>query len=215
MSDFINQIFNNLDSWRHLPAYQLERRADIFFSVYLPEIIEWKFGKKPIGIIPEFPVHIPTIYPKIKQNLSFKIDYFAYLGEDSSPLFIELKTDMSSRSEKQDWYLKKAQEAGVTKLLGGLKLIYEATKSKTKYDYLFELLENFGLIKIQQEGDFGIISELQKPLILYIQPIQEDQKDQVISFEEVAKVIAKKNDELSSRFSQSLLDWVANPVSWK
>jgi hypothetical protein len=32
----LNQMFEMLDRWRHLPAYQLERRADILFAIYLP-----------------------------------------------------------------------------------------------------------------------------------------------------------------------------------
>jgi hypothetical protein len=31
--DPLDRVFENLDRWRHLPAYQMERRADIFFSV--------------------------------------------------------------------------------------------------------------------------------------------------------------------------------------
>ncbi len=34
----LNELFDNMDSWRHLPAYQFERRADIFFSIYLPDL---------------------------------------------------------------------------------------------------------------------------------------------------------------------------------
>jgi hypothetical protein len=44
MSDTISKIFDNLDSWRHLPSYQLERRADIFFAAYLPELLMARFG---------------------------------------------------------------------------------------------------------------------------------------------------------------------------
>ncbi len=33
--DPLDIIFRHLDHWRHLPSYQLERRADVFFSVYL------------------------------------------------------------------------------------------------------------------------------------------------------------------------------------
>lgn len=40
----IEEIFDWLDRWRQLPAYQLERRADIFFALYLPEIIAYKFA---------------------------------------------------------------------------------------------------------------------------------------------------------------------------
>ena len=43
----INQLFNNLDTWRHLPNYQLERRADIFFSLYLAEVLQ---AQKDLGL---------------------------------------------------------------------------------------------------------------------------------------------------------------------
>ena len=35
-----------LDRWRHFPAYQLERRADVFFALYLPGIVEHALGVK-------------------------------------------------------------------------------------------------------------------------------------------------------------------------
>ena len=149
----------------------------------------------------------------MKQNLSFKIDYFAYVAKDFPPLFIELKTDMSSRRDKQNWYLQKAQEAGLTKLLQGLKQIYKATKSKAKYDFLLTQLEKFGLIKIQQKGDFKILPELPQPKILYIQPTNPEEEEYVISFSELSKIIAKYSDVLSKRFVESLNNWVLNPVS--
>ena len=40
----LTELFDNMDSWRHLPAYQLERRADIFFSIYLSDLLRDKFG---------------------------------------------------------------------------------------------------------------------------------------------------------------------------
>jgi hypothetical protein len=57
----INDIFDNLDDWRHLPAYQLERRADIFFSIYLPELLEQHYGFEIEGLVPEFPLRSRTI----------------------------------------------------------------------------------------------------------------------------------------------------------
>lgn len=33
----IDTLFDRMDAWRHFPNYQLERRADIFFALYLPE----------------------------------------------------------------------------------------------------------------------------------------------------------------------------------
>jgi hypothetical protein len=34
-----DRLFDLLDDWRRLPAYQLERRADIFFALHMEEII--------------------------------------------------------------------------------------------------------------------------------------------------------------------------------
>ena len=38
-------VFELLDDWRHLPAYQLERRADIYFAMYLPELLAERFAE--------------------------------------------------------------------------------------------------------------------------------------------------------------------------
>jgi hypothetical protein len=64
----IDKLFDLLDDWRLLPDYQLERRADIFFALSLPEIIKGKFNKNIEYIIPEFPIK------KVESNQSFKID---------------------------------------------------------------------------------------------------------------------------------------------
>ena len=53
----LNRLFANLDRWRHFPDYQLERRADVFFSLYLPTAIEHLTGvaiAEPV--IPELPL---------------------------------------------------------------------------------------------------------------------------------------------------------------
>ena len=52
----IDVLFDKLDMWRNLPAYQLERRADIFFAIYLKDIIQNKYRTIIDFTIPEFPV---------------------------------------------------------------------------------------------------------------------------------------------------------------
>jgi hypothetical protein len=116
----INAIFANMDVWRNLPAYQLERRADIFFSIYLPEILSHKFGVKIEGVIPEFPIRVGTIHEKIAINKSFKVDYLAKANDSKTIIFVELKTDEGSRRDKQDWYLERAKQVGMAELLAGL-----------------------------------------------------------------------------------------------
>ena len=133
----INNLFNLLDDWRHLPAYQLERRADIFFALYLEPIIQHKTGVAIDFIIPEFPVRVGEISEKLaKVNQSFKIDYLAYAKKEERLFLIELKTDQRSRRDKQDWYLQRAAEIGIKGMLQGLQKIYKATNQKVKYKYL-------------------------------------------------------------------------------
>ncbi|MFO7922445.1 MAG: hypothetical protein R6U58_01980 [Bacteroidales bacterium] len=103
----IDCIFDNLDDWRHLPAYQLERRADIFFSIYLPELLEERYGFEIEGLVPEFPLRIGTIYPKADTNRSVKVDYLARARGSNTVVLVELKTDDRSRRSKQDWYLER------------------------------------------------------------------------------------------------------------
>ena len=68
----IDTLFSRMDAWRHFPNYQLERRADIFFALYLPEVLEAKlrFAVGP-ELAPEFPVRIGTIYPNIPIDKSY------------------------------------------------------------------------------------------------------------------------------------------------
>ena len=44
----IDTLFDRMDAWRHLPSYQLERRADLFFSLYLPEVLEARADPDPL-----------------------------------------------------------------------------------------------------------------------------------------------------------------------
>lgn len=121
-------------AWRHFPNYQLERRADIFFALYLPEVLESKLGfRVRAELIPEFPVHIGTIYPRKRTDKSYKINYVALSVAGDKAVFVELKTETRSRRPKQDAYLKAAQEKGLGKLLEGLCKIFKATDSKRKY----------------------------------------------------------------------------------
>ena len=64
MTDALTTIFTNMSRWRHLPAYQLERRADIFFSAYLPAVIAEHTGVPVVAdVIPELPIRRDLIWP--------------------------------------------------------------------------------------------------------------------------------------------------------
>ena len=222
----MNQIitlFDRMDAWRHLPNYQLERRADLFFSLYLAEVLEVKLGF-PVQkqFVPEFPVRIGTIYPHIPINRSFKIDYLALSQDTKKAIFVELKTEGVSRRTKQDQYLLASCQAGLHNLLGGILEIFRVTNSKRKYFCLLEHLENMGLLRIPDEmkkamssptlrgvnelsQDIEIITNITEARIVYIQPNGNDPG--IISFADFSAVVKKYNDPLSQRFAQSLLEW--------
>lgn len=205
----INELFSKMDEWRHLPAYQLERRADIFFSIYLGDLLCKRLGVEIDGVIPEFPVRIGTIHPKVNTNRSFKIDYLAKVKNSDTVIFVELKTDDSSRRSKQDWYLQRAKEVGVVKLLHGLREIYEATGYKKKYRCLLGKLQEMGLIVLNPDETIEIIEVKYEIQVVYIQPNNRDGKENVISFREIAEIIEQQGDELSLRFAQSLREWAS------
>lgn len=221
--DATGRIFDRMDEWRHLPSYQLERRADLFFSLYLPEALERRFGV-PISdtIIPEFPVRIGTIYPSVPINKSYKIDYVAFTRDLTGAFFVELKTDRGSRRPKQDRYLRAARDAGMPALLSGLVEIFRATESKRKYFRLLSLLARIGLLRIPDEmgavigsGSLVGISELARRIeitcpvrsceIVYLQP-SGDAPD-VLDFDEFSESVLAHGDDFSRRFARSLVEW--------
>ena len=211
------KLFDLLDDWRYLPAYQLERRADVFFGMHLKEILHKKYGSEIDEIIPEFPIRkgsLPqnTLFnknPKERKNQSFKIDYLAYSNSKNIIYLIELKTDVGSRNLKQDWYLKEAQKLGMHKILDDLKPIYKASNKngKVKYEYLFKKLSDKGLIK-GINASFEIINADLKIEIIYIQPTRATIDNSIITFQDIIDNLkAKSNSELTKRFLKSLKKW--------
>jgi hypothetical protein len=208
--DKITELFNLLDKWRYFPAYQLERRADIFFVLYLKQIFDSKYDVLIDYIIPEFPLRIGEIIDK-EVNESFKIDYLCVSQVHQKVYLVELKTDTLSRRSKQDWYLGKAREINTAGLVNGLIKIYQATNQKHKYMNLLREVEQIGWVKIDQPQ----IINTCKPYdiqILYIQPEKHpDDTVEVITFDDIISIIKTNPDDVSSRFIQSLERWKINP----
>jgi len=207
----INKLFDNMDKWRHLPAYQLERRVDIFFSIYLPEVLADKFGVDIEGVVPEFPIHIGTI-SNIETNKSFKIDYLARAKKSHRLFFVKFKTDVGSRRLAQDSYLERARQAGMAELLGGLRKIYQATTSKKKYNHLLSLLDELSLIKRTSSGVFEINPGEYDIEIVYIQPNNPFGQNNVIPFKNFSEIVKRHGDEVSLRFAESLRRWADTKV---
>jgi len=210
----------------------LERRADLFFCLYLAEVLESKLGfSVQERLAPEFPVRIGTIYPDIPIDKSYKIDYLALSGDGDKAVFVELKTDIRSKNTKQDDYLKASRAAGMVALLEGLREIFRATNSKRKYFCLLEHLESMGLLRIPGElkeimarktlqganeavDGIEIISRVKECVIVYVQPKQldEEDNDNIISFEDFAEVVRRYDEPVSQRFAKSLVEWAEIPA---
>jgi hypothetical protein len=200
MNNPIHQLFANLDSRRHLPSYQLERRADVFFSIYLPEYLNQRRGYDVQMVIPDFPIRVGTVRPLTDNNKSFKIDYFVKVSNPSMVILVKLKTDIRSRRSEQDWYLAEAKKRGVRQFLIGLKKIVAATSPKSQFDYLLRSLECAGLIQFSDKRDFHILDGKHEISPMYIQP-NATSSDNVITFAELADFVSEKSDDLSQRFA--------------
>ena len=211
----INELFNLLDDWRNLPAYQLERRADIFFGLHMEKIL----GEKIDVLIPEFPIRkgsLPQEFsfnkdPNERNNQSFKIDYLVFSENKNLVYFIELKTDVSSLNQKQDWYLETAKKEGMLKILDGLREIYPKSNKngKSKYEYLFKKLNEIGWIK-GLDGDFEILIKSPNIEIRYIQPTNPKNLNDRIIFDDIILALSDSKEPLTLRFIESLKKWKSN-----
>ncbi|MAT38115.1 MAG: hypothetical protein CL946_00775 [Ectothiorhodospiraceae bacterium] len=215
-----NVIFDLLDQWRHLPNYQLERRADIFFAPFIAIILERHFGVPVLpDIVPEFPLHLKTLKLGYT-NQSVKVDYVALSVDRNRVFFVELKTDSASRRVEQDRYLKAARKATFPKLMQGLETINQRTAAKQKYLYLFRILEKLDLVEIitsesRTGAEIHLTGNDPKNIeIVYIQPtvksVPKDDKSKVtvIHLDTVANIISDgTNDPFLLRFAESLRKW--------
>ena len=207
----IDELFDRLDEWRGLPSYQLERRTDIFFAIYLKDIINKKYNQTVDYIIPEFPLRIGNIYSNFKlanPNLSFKIDYLVVCNSTRKVFLVELKTDSNSRREKQDKYLNTAKDLNIKNLVDGVLKIYEATSSKKKYQNLLNILARIGWLNTETLSNTSTDYEVS---ILYIQPNPGKETEDVITFADLINYLSSNNDKFTTRFLKSLKEWTKNP----
>lgn len=206
----VNQLFDRLDHWRTFPTYQLERRADIFFALYLPQILEEVYEFHSDKILPEFPVRYGDVHPERDDwNKSYRIDYVAVDKNQKKVLLIELKTNNNSLRKTQDQYLETAKSLNVPGLVDSFRRIMNASRSYKKYkSYLRELSE---LDWIVSSKNYEVTNEKYQMEIIYIVP--DDSKmdgKKCITFKQIAEILQKNEDEVSKRFAQSLREWQKN-----
>ena len=233
----ISDLFGLLDRWRHLPGYQLERRADIFFALFLPEVLEKNCGiKVQRPLIPEFPID-----KKPENNRHRQADYFALSEDRQRGILVELKTDMASKrsaeGEKQECSLIKAAEKGMRHLVKDAITIIKGDRDKQerqKYIHLLSYLRELKLVFYEEkelykiafsdysQGVYDILERVEtaswicddKPKLeaLYIQPEPYDKtkdKTEVLDFKTFADYIVKgrRNKGIRQRFADCLRSW--------
>lgn len=227
--DPLDALFRNLDTWRHLPNYQLERRADIFFSVYLKGIVE-EFTGAAIDddVIPEFPIKRDLVWPELATNKSVKVDYALFAKDRGRVFFVELKTDSGSRRDAQDIYLEWAKNHGFKEIVAGVRSILLHTSAHQKYHHLAVVLARLGYLKLPDDLTSVIYPELRDGLlprlaeitvsdanpsveVIYIQPEQPkvSKGERCIDFERFAQHVDKFSDPLSRKFAEYLRLWKA------
>lgn len=208
-----------LDRWRHLPAYQLERRADVLFALFLPEVLGTYFGisVNPL-LIPEFPIK------KEGDNQSKKVDYFAVQANEPAgqAFLVELKTDMASWREEQDEYLREAVSGGLKKLVLGILDICRATDAWKKYVHLLKLLSCLDLIEYEDalyrggrdyrealdkiQGGVKCRKRWPSLEVVYVQP---KLPSNIIDFDKFAETIEGSGD-VGRTFACYLREWADN-----
>jgi len=229
----LTTIFTNMDRWRHLPAYQLERRADIFFSAYLPAVIAEHTGVEvSADVIPELPILRSLIWPDKKGKSSVKVDYAVMARDRSRVYFVELKTDGASRREDQDTYLSRSVDIGFRRIVQGIVEISQATSAHQKYGHLLHALAVHGCVRLPEglddhlwprvrSGVGMLLREVEVTVgagelaieVVYLQPTGGSAGERVIDFNEFAAHVERHGDPVSELFALSLRKWVARAGS--
>ncbi len=220
-------LFDHLDRWRHLPGYQLERRADVLFSVYLAGLVSEVTGVSiSPRILPELPIKRDLVWPERRSHLSVKVDYCLLAEDRSRAFFVELKTDLGSRREAQDHYLEVARGVGFRSIVEGITRLVLATTAHQKYAHLLHELEQHGCLRLpadlldlvyptarrglrarQREIEVTVEAHEFDIEVLYIQP--RATKGRCIDFEAFAAFVARHDDPVSSAFAAHLKRWTA------
>ena len=221
-------VFDLLDRWRHLPAYQLERRADVIFGLFLPEVLNrhLHLQQRDIEIDPRLIPEFPLGQGGTKH--SDKVDYFALSIDRNHAFLIELKTDLRSRRQSQEDYLSRAMTCGLNCILHDLRDIAKAkdVQARRKYYCLLNAVADLGLMKlpfgledkIYCDGNprgvykliesIEIVPDLPSLEVIHVLPcIPEDSEGMdIIDFRSFADVV-KPCGEIGARFADSLRKW--------
>lgn len=232
MTDFSRRVLEQLDRWRDLPQYQLERRADIFFAMWLPQVLQ-AHTRMPIDprLVPEFPVQRSLVRAGRDPGLAIHVDYLALSADLSDAWLIGIRTDMGSRDADQDDALRAARRHGWAPVVRGVCEVIRAGKRERqrdqKYRHLSALLADLGLIRVPGDIDQYLYGQERRGLtgrlgqivptdaaprlhVLHIQP-EAKSTEPAIDFERFASELERLDDGDARIFAEVLRRWVAPP----
>ncbi len=211
-------------------SYQLERRADIFFAVYLPEVIAAISGVELDElVIPELPIKRDLIWPDKPTNQSVKLDYCLFAKDRSRVFFVELKTDAGSRRAAQDEYLRASKQLGFRAVVEGVLQIALASAAHQKYSHLLTELGRAGFLSLPSDLETFVFptpkrglrkklgsvetTGLDAPIeVIYVQP-EKSPGERVVDFETFAGFVDRHDDPFSRVFAAHLRRWTVRAGS--
>ncbi len=203
-----HDYFNMMSDWKKLPAYKAEPRVDSFLGFFLPEMFSEFFGDRILGIIPELPLRLGTLKTSLEgtkyAELSYKVDFYL-VGISGINYFVEVKTDIGSRRDKQDAYLSQAAEKKMRCIIDGIIRISKVSSYETKYTKLILKLSKLGLLNESLE----FIGKSDDIKIVYVQPSKKDEDQICIDFTRISEWLEKKGSVYSfeSCFAAALRKW--------
>lgn len=205
-----------------MPSYQLERRADVFFGLFLPEVLSRHLRQRDIEIDPRLIPEFPLGQGGAKR--SDKADYFALSIDRKHAFLIELKTDLGSLRPSQKDYLNRAERRGLNCVLHDLRDMAKATnvQARRKYFHLLQAIADLGLMrlppgledKIHGPGVYELIESIEivpdfpSLEVIYVLPGTPKSSDgmDIIYFQSFADVV-RPCGEIGARFADSLCKW--------
>lgn len=239
--DPAHALFDRLDHWRSLPSYQLERRVDALFGLYLPAVLALALDTAvDPRVVPELPLLRDTLRPAVADRQGSRntvhVDFFVMSQDRRRGWLVELKTDLGSRRPTQDADLATARALGLAPLLEGLLTVVRApgrpAHEDRKYGHLLRELATLGLVTVPPAYDRLLHAPRRQGLtaakrllavcpaaaaveleLVYIQPEATPTPGaHCIDFARFAAVVARHGDTLSQRFAQSLDRWRTPPA---
>lgn len=84
--------------------------------------------------------------------------------------------------------------------------IHNAANQKVKYNNLLDKIEKIGWIERDNKKIKNLNIEI-KPTIIYIQPLNKENEESIISFGNIIETLSDSNDLLTRRFIESLERW--------